>query len=99
MTEEYVHQRYPLMPRDKEGKEFKDDVGYVIILRDTDEENAFYADHPNAVKVPEHIEPPSPEEEILSLKARVVELETGNAALKQQQASKTQPVGDEVTGD
>jgi len=47
----YEYRRYPLMPHTKEGKPFFDSVGRAIVLRGPDDEDAFYAEHPELERI------------------------------------------------
>jgi len=83
-------QRYPLMPRNEAGHPYRDTAGNIIVVRDKHEEDDFYATHDDAVKVPEYVPEPTPEEQIEALKAQMAERDQEIEALKAQMAGMTQ---------
>lgn len=77
-------QRYPLAPTNKEGNHYKDKAGNVIIIRNEQEEKAFYAEHKDAVRVPFPKAHVDPSVEIGQLRKANEALSKENVALREE---------------
>ena len=76
------YQRYPLMPLTKDKKPYYDDAGRTIVLHDAEDEDYFYKDHPEAIRVRD---PEDTETELRRLREQV-------AAFEANDADKTEPL-------